>query len=967
MELGNTYDRAIQFTKNFSKHHPGMSNLYVFTSVDKDGNIVDEKYGMNLMTNIGFRAIYANGTAFQASDSFKLFVGTDTSESSTSPYTVDETQLREPAFGGTAATFTTTSDEFYPVNGTTKAYNYPMYFEPGEQHPAGSDGFITLISRFAVAYYDYNVSGYPNNVDITEYGMGTAWNNIWTHSRIYDIQGQRGRMTKTSNERLYITVYMCLSFYESIIMNGWANNRFAMITTNALMYDRMGWSTRIKVYKRGNRMTDITDGGTTSGYGTQRTLDTSQSNAYTLSTTQPQLLLYDAAATPSDAATRNATNISMSAAYIDGFILSESGFICVDPQFLTEPEDINLINYESGDVTKYSGFADKFGVFPSSSYSAATYPQMTHFFNANAWVADVKNPGANDPWTCKLDIYNPDSKWYDDTPSQTQGGLPIYYSNNDTIMTAYVYQNLRPDDKIIGITGGGVTIYATNRYWATAPENNTDPNLGWVWIRDYTNIPANCQSARYWITNTISDSLAFVRESDCFQLLEKGTNSNGYADYLAYTQEYYIAPICDNYQYGWYKRGNKVYVPSLQRTYTVGSDDDECMTYGKWLVVFKSANNEIIRVDMTDAVNGTVTPETVTIPFNGTVNMLTQTHRTESGTGIICIEATNVDETVTLDLRNNGFIMTQHSWKHACTIWGTNKVGYINATSGDDNVYIYNFDTASVEGNPIPFPSGISDIPHLFGHTNFIWMTNGSSFGYVCDLRTPSVRNPEGFDYAGLYGTDLHKVKYTCVDEVFIVYKSSECGSDQIKLAHYVALNNPTHPLPMTPFNANISADYIGGRIDFVLRYANPYTLNSVSHAGLVLLINRGWWNNGTVPNGADCRVIDFGQYLYDATVKVKVVISADRNVGNLCMYGENIIYKYTKKIPLINFLPIKLTGKTDTINAMQYIKNITGKSWLIAFTNTPSWGDGTARPSGKPPGTPLAKTNRYGEITGWS
>ena len=81
----------------------------------------------------------------------------------------------------------------------------------------------------------------------------------------------------------------------------------------------------------------------------------------------------------------------------------------------------------------------------------------------------------------------------------------------------------------------------------------------------------------------------------------------------------------------------------------------------------------------------------------------------------------------------------------------------------------------------------------------------------------------------------------------------------------------------------------------------------------------------------------------------------------------SELIYKYTKKIPLINFLPIKLTGKTDTINAMQYIKNITGKSWLIAFTNTPSWGDGTARPSGKPPGTPLAKTNRYGEITGWS
>jgi hypothetical protein len=170
----------------------------------------------------------------------------------------------------------------------------------------------------------------------------------------------------------------------------------------------------------------------------------------------------------------------------------------------------------------------------------------------------------------------------------------------------------------------------------------------------------------------------------------------------------------------------------------------------------------------------------------------------------------------------------------------------------------------------------------------------------------------------------------------------------------------------MTAFNADVSSRFIGGRIDFVLRYSNPYTLNNVKHAGLVLLINRGYSNDATVSKGADCRVADFAQFLYNGTVKWRVY-SADRNIGCLCLYGENIIRAYTAKIPFPNWLPIKLTGKTDTINAMTWIKSITAKSWLISYTNTPSWGDSTANPNGKPPGTPLAKTDSEGTITGWS
>ena len=41
------FDRVIKFANNFQNAHPGISNLYAFTLVDKDGNVLDEKYGMN--------------------------------------------------------------------------------------------------------------------------------------------------------------------------------------------------------------------------------------------------------------------------------------------------------------------------------------------------------------------------------------------------------------------------------------------------------------------------------------------------------------------------------------------------------------------------------------------------------------------------------------------------------------------------------------------------------------------------------------------------------------------------------------------------------------------------------------------------------------------------------------------------------------------------------------------------------
>ena len=953
MELEKTFERAKEFMDNFSKKRSGISNVYVFSAVDRDGNIVDEKYGMNLMTNNGFLEIYGQSRIpFNArdtsGDTVRLYVGTDVDQT---PYSVQDTDLREPAFGGLAATNTN----------TTKDYAYPIYYAEGE---GVDDGLITLISRFMICKYDRNITGFPGQAQLSEYGI--KHNNVlWTHSRIYDIQGRQTTITKDSSVELYITVYMCLSFEESLIMNGWAQNRYLMITTNHIMYDAMGWSTRVKVYKSKDRVIDITGGGVS------RTENTITDNEFTLSIISPQAILYNNNSDAYDTSSK-----ALSCGYIDGFMLTETtsngvvqGFMVVEPQVLTTPENVTCIGMMSANATKYTGFADKFGVNPSSGFSIDQYPQMTRFFDASAFLFDVKSGD----WTCELDIYNPDNKSYDYTPELTNGCLPIYYWNNDQPQTAYVYQNIQVNDRITAITSGAISIYATNKYWLrTEDSENTDPDKGWVWIRNYNNIPAACQTARYWITNTNSSSLTFVRESDVFQLLEKGTNTNGYATYSEYAEKYYIKPISDNYEYGWYKRGNTVYVPDRtgRETFIIGSENDETMTFDKWMIVFPSVNNTIIITDMSSARSGgSVTPQNVTTPFTtaiGNVNSLTQTHRTESGTGLICMESTVTEECVVIDARGSSAVTTSvHSWKHACCIWGTNKIAYIAAGSSDPTVHILDMSSTpgTEEGVPIPFPSGISDIPHIFGHTNFLWMTDGSTFGYVCDLRTPSTRTLVECDYSGLYGSGLNTVKYTCVDEVFIMYKTNECGNSEIPKAHYVRLSDPTHPTAMTDFNVSVGTT--DGRIDFVLRYVNKHTTqSSLPSAALMLMIIRGWSNDGSNHTGCDSRVTDFGRYLNTGTVVWKTN-SSSTNLGNLCLYGGNIILKYKNKIPIMNWLPIKLVGKTNTINAMLNIKNIINKSWLLRFTNIPRWG--TTQDNGKPPGKPVARTNINGTITKWS
>lgn len=899
------FNNAMKFVKNFQNIHNGISNIYVFTTTDVDGNITSEHYGMNLMTNYGFKQIYSVGKSFNASNNLKLYVGSGVDDIS-----VLSNSMENISFNGLAATNTDTD----------KQYNYPMYYSAGEND---GEGLITLISRFLVCTYPYDITNFPDPVYISEYGLGESPTALWTHSHVYDIKGNKTSITKNPNEMLTITVYMCLSFYEHIIQNGWSktynhnvpsdwHNRYTVLTTNQIMYNRMRESS-INTYKRNNSIFDRSSNAS-------RTVDTSNDNVYTNSTVMSPFTIYSGGGNDSG--------------YIDGFVQRCSGYNNIEPQFLNIPENVEMINLFSDTPSDYRGFANKFGKVPDniSNWSLEKYPTITTLFDAKAYLFNV-NTG---DWSNELDIYNPDDKWYTETSLETNLAQPIYYSNNGEIFVAYLYQNLRPDDPIKKIDSTITTIYATNKYW--------DYN-SWIWLNDYNNIPLEAQTAKYFITNTNTTSLSVHRESDSFHLLEKGTNKNGYEQYN-FKQVYGCKPQCDNYEFGWFMYDDTIYIPSNNTSFTIGNKSNtESMTYNKWLVTFNSVDNKYYVTDMSSVTSAFPSPVEKSIQYSGesdiNVNSLTQCYRTKTDTGLICMQATNVSKANVIDLRNE-WKQQIFPWKLSTAIWGKNQIAYIENNSRE--IKIFDFDVNGNVGGPIPFPENMDDVSFMFAHTNYLWFTDGNTHTYYVNLSDnnyepqPCINNVK-------YYSNLQYVKISAVKDCIIIYKYNDTN---IGNAYYVKISEDvSRPMTLSDFQENLNT---GQRIDFNLRY--------VQNNSLVLLITRGYGNDGS-----DNRVIDFGQYITNNNVSRYYHYS-----DNLCgfhLYGENIIYKTNQKVPIINYMPIKVTGKTNTITTMNNIKHLSNKQWLISFTNYPAWGYEITG-NGTPPGNISAITNKNGTITGW-
>ena len=173
----SSYPLMLEFLSNI-KHHAGIGNIYVARSVDKNGKVTDVKFGKNIFTDTGMSAYFINKTTFP--DNF--YIGSGTSDIG---FDYSSKELIEPY--DTSATLVS----------NTRNYAFPMYFD-------NVSGVISVVCLALRVKFPLSISGLPDAIPITEYGIGTAKDNLWTHSFVYDTIGHYAEMIKYPEQEFLI-------------------------------------------------------------------------------------------------------------------------------------------------------------------------------------------------------------------------------------------------------------------------------------------------------------------------------------------------------------------------------------------------------------------------------------------------------------------------------------------------------------------------------------------------------------------------------------------------------------------------------------------------------------------------------------------------------------------------------------------------------------------------------------------
>lgn len=233
--------------EDFIKNNPGMKHesLYLCESIDMDGNVIDTKIGVNLLTNYGLKDHFADGNS--RDDNMKIWLGRGNSEPDPASSSL-QSYISELGQGSGFTRYTTSYPRTW--DDTTKLYSCRM--------------------KVSQMYWDYT-AGNNNEYEIWEIGVGHSQTALRTHALIYDDGGQQTCIVKHPNTRLYITVYWIASVSMADIPQLYNDGYYVLIDPLiALPYwgsKRMYWSflTRGKVYQTDGVRTEDDD-----YYGTGR-------------------------------------------------------------------------------------------------------------------------------------------------------------------------------------------------------------------------------------------------------------------------------------------------------------------------------------------------------------------------------------------------------------------------------------------------------------------------------------------------------------------------------------------------------------------------------------------------------------------------------------------------------------------------------------------------------------------------
>jgi len=887
-----TLDRAMAFAKN---HRPsgGFSNLYVIKCINDDGTVVDEKYGMNLFTDIGIKRFLVDRASFPQ----YLYVGDGTG-------TIDRgsdsngkhTLLRKiPDFVEYAKSITDTT-----------SYAYPLYY--AANYTSGTEiGLVTAVMRYKTFTFrkDQNQPAASHtDFPIYEYGIGEDIDHLWTHSFVYNSLGQQTFVNRWVADNLVFEVYLCFSYYESQITAANATGVFPIITGVQRFMNKMEVS-NVHTYKRNNIKVARSVNKTSTAFVEDKVGVTYNLNEF-------QII----------------NNTEDAQGYVDGFAQYYNGFTLITPESASPAEAFvsGVLANRPDQFTDVESFSKKFGV---SSVTPFTKANIT-YVNTYDYTSDT--------WTMPVRFNAAASHDYCETPMQPTLSTLIYYTNNHAYIPMYVYLNTNTADDILAIRSTCETIYATDKYWDVST---------WTNITNFSEIPVGCKNARYWIasSNTTQSQITTVRASGLFYVKPHAGSGDSDGYRLLPFEKIHRNHTCvakANSTYHWYAIDNRIYIDAGTNSYTFTTgessysiNDSDWFTYDKWAFISQGYNIKYISLyDMSNATSEQPTKNNITIPFTSSSAYVNLSFITESKTGLFCFSRGDNNEAVVIDLSGSTFDINVNSYKFqncsiASCIDNTKKIAYVDTTTTSVKVFDY---TTQTHVYSKLLPSTFGTATFIFGMGKYIWVSN-SSVSYVIDTDNDTMTQCDraiNGDNKSIY---CHVKTY---DDVVLIYHRND-GSYASKSSLF-KLSDPTTNIDISGvLGPGYNGQGSGYR--FVVDILNiKYTVNNTDYRTMILLAQR---STNYDYHDLDVRRANIGKFLNHPSESYDVTDDSNDTTEQIIPCDNNhVIMDNNLMVPVENLMGIRLTGTTDTISAINNIKAFKSKSWTVEVTNVPTFGN---------------------------
>ena len=219
------------------------SNVYHIICQDKDGNITDEKFGLNILTNSGFNLEIRRVNSTGVSGYKAFFVGNGTGTP-----TVSNDQLFAPigmnAKGNRVGVFSYAVDSSDPNAGDEHLVTYDL-------HNTYDTETNMLIGRRLCEQVtlEYNYSWWDTDIDITEFGVGyfmgypeSWWDpltheyHLNTHCLVYDENHDPSYFTKHLNEQITINMYRTSCIKCDLFATLWSEGKYLFVNPAYLVH-----------------------------------------------------------------------------------------------------------------------------------------------------------------------------------------------------------------------------------------------------------------------------------------------------------------------------------------------------------------------------------------------------------------------------------------------------------------------------------------------------------------------------------------------------------------------------------------------------------------------------------------------------------------------------------------------------------------------------------------------------------